>query len=131
MSNFGLPQHYRFQVHNGAQASVTWQLRARRSRMTSTGGINYATSVSTLATTGTVATDAYDTSDTQDNSTDQWLGGAFEIKVSATQGSPTGDISVYFQPSVDGSQWPSNGGGFVIASVPISGTATEYETFEL
>ena len=101
-----LQRNYRFVFKNELNDSIEVNgltLKARRWKFGTDGALTYEGSEALLYNLPTQLVDnAFIATTGQDNSTDQFLGGAFEIQCVATGASTTGDLVCFYETSTDG-----------------------------
>lgn len=127
---------YRFTIYNAtgqtlAANAVT--IKPRRWKYGTDGSITDEASgvADTLAQTATLANATYKTGTTQDNLTNKYIGGFFEITITAPASS-AGDVIIYCERSVDGgTTWPDNGRGEWVATINFTAAATKRDVVEL
>lgn len=127
---------YRFTIYNAtgqtlAANAVT--IKPRRWKYGTDGSLtDEATATAdTLAQTATLANVTYKTGTTQVNTTDKYIGGQFEITVTAPASS-VGTVKVYCERSVDaGTTWPDSGLGVWIATFSFTAAGTKRDVVEI
>ena len=130
-----LPKTYRFQIMNEtgqtlADGAVT--IKAVRYKFTSGGAVSYEGSEGTaFSTAGTTADDAYLNGTTQDNSANLYVGGHFELTVTAPA-SAAGNVTCFLQRSMDGgTTFDGDGLGEIVAAINFTTSGTKVKTFEV
>lgn len=127
---------YRFTLHNAcgqtlAANAVT--VKPRRWKYGTDGSLTDEASgtADVLAQTATVANAAYKVGTTQDNTTNKYIGGFFEITVTAPT-SAAGNVTLRIERSVDGgTTWPDNGQGVEVKTFTFTAAGTKRDTVEL
>lgn len=131
-----LGQTYRFTILNStgqtlAANAVT--IKPRRWKYASDGSLTDEASgaADVLAQAATLANAAYKNGTAQDNTVNKYIGGFFEISITAPASS-AGNITVWRQNSVDGgTTWPTDGLGEPCAQVRFTAAGTKVTTIEL
>jgi hypothetical protein len=127
---------YRFTIQNTtgqtlAANAVT--IKPRRWKYGTDGSLTDESSgtADVLSQTATVANAAFKTGTTQDNTTAKYIGGFFEITVTAPA-SANGNVNIYAERSVDGgTTWPDNGSGEWVKTFSFTTSGTKRDTIEL
>lgn len=129
---------YRFTVYNAtgqtlAANAVT--IKPRRWKYGTDGSLTDEASgtADMLAQTATLLSAAYKTGTTQDNTTtpNKYIGGIFEIKVTAPVSS-NGNVTIFLERSVDGgTTWPDNGRGGIVKTLTFIAAGTQYYVLEI
>lgn len=127
---------YRFTLYNAcgqtlAANAVT--VKPRRWKYGTDGSLTDEASGTgdVLAQTATLANAAYKVGTTQDNTTNKYIGGFFEITVTAPT-SAVGNITIFCERSVDGgTTWPDNGQGVRVKTFNFTTSGTKRDTVEL
>lgn len=122
---------YRFQAKNETGVSVDVTVKGRRYKFASDGSLSFDAE-STEASAAGIANGAVGNGATRDNSSDKWLGGKFVAAAVAASGSPSGNVTIYFQRSTDGgTTWPDDEEGVQVATIPFTATGTKRHDFSL
>ena len=127
---------YRFTAYNGtgqtlAIGAIT--VKPRRWKYGTDGSLtDEATGAAdVLAQSATLANGAYKTGTTIDNTTNKYIGGFWEITVTAPT-SASGTVKIYCERSVDGgTTWPDNGSGAWIKSFAFTAAGTKRDVVEI
>lgn len=127
---------YRFTIYNAlgqtlAANAVT--ILQRRWKFATDGSITDEASgtADILSQTSAVANTVYKAGVTQDNTGNKYIGGIFEIKVTAPASS-NGTVDIYLEKSVDGgTTWPSNGAGIGVKQFRFATAGTKYDVIEV
>ena len=127
---------YRFTIYNStgqtlAANAVT--IKPRRWKYGTDGSLTDEASgtAEILAQTATVVNAAYKVGTTQVNTTDKYIGGFFEITVTAPASS-NGDVTVYCERSVDaGTTFPDNGQGVWVKGFNFTTSGTKRDVIEV
>lgn len=127
-----LSRQYRFMVQNtvGVTASGIF-INGLRKKFDSTGSLYLESTPISMVSGLSIANNTYASGNTIDNSSDKYLGGDFEVVGVFNTGSPSGDLVVYFNRSVDGNNFDDNGLGDVVSVLTVIGTGTKRVTFEI
>jgi hypothetical protein len=130
----GLPLTYRFKVLNGCGQTIAINsifLYARRTKVGSDGFLSFESSEATLLSSGsTLSSGSYLAGTTQDNSSNKYLGGDFSFVVTAPA-SASGDVTLYFERSTDGTNFDDAGLGDVVAILNFTTSGTKRISFSL
>lgn len=127
---------YRFVAYNAcsqALAANAITIKPRRWKFGTDGLLTDEASgtADMLGQTGTLANVTYKLGATQDNTTNKYIGGFFEISVTAPA-SANGDISIYCERSIDGgTTWPDNGLGEWVKTFNFTAAGTKSDVVEL
>lgn len=131
-----LGQTYRFTAYNGTGQTLAANaitIKPRRWKYGTDGSLTDEASgtADVLAQTATLANTSYKTGNTQDNTTLKYIGGFFEITITAPTSS-NGDVIIYRENSVDGgTTWPDNGGGEWLMTKNFTAAGTKRDTVEI
>jgi hypothetical protein len=114
-----LPVDWRIHTENTSGITLTdLEIKVRFWKFDSvTGQISFSAEA-TLMDEATVADNDIDsgTAQSNDDSTSQWLGFFGRIRCNGSTGTVDGVVSVWLQPSNDGTNWPANTEGFLVAA---------------
>jgi len=122
----GLAKHYRFQVFNETGETLTTSdLRIIRKKL-SNGQYSFESALAEVLSTGgdSVSNNGYGNGTAQNNDSDGYLGLDGEFEGNVGSGTPSGVVSLIYQVSPDGTNWPDNGEGWVVAVLEFSATGT-------
>lgn len=130
-----LARNYRFAAKNDLGQTIAIagiEIKARRFRIGSDNRIEWEASEATVfSNAGTLADNTFLGEDAQNNSSDDWLGGDFEITVIGPT-SASGDVVIYYQTSTDeGTTWPDDEQGVVVAVFVFSTAETQRRQFRI
>ena len=131
-----LARNWRFGIQNdigvalGAAGAV---IKARRWKGSSDGTVAFEASEAVIySNAASIGSGSYQPEDNVDNSADEYEGGAFELTITIGTGTPTGDITVYYEVSTDaGGTWPDANEGSPVCVLNITATGTFVKTFQL
>lgn len=129
-----LALNYRFSAQNSTGQTLainTVYVKARRWNFSSTGAVVYESGETTICNiANTIPNNGLGSGAVVANSGDLFIGGDFQVKVTASLNS-NGNVTIYYEPSTDGgSTFPSSGLGIPVAvlNFPASGTKITYFT---
>lgn len=130
-----LPPNYRFTVKNETGqtlANNSCRVDAKRYNFNSTGALNYESSETNVyLNSGTISNGAYNSGSSVDNTSDKYIGGIFEITVTAPA-SANGNVILYLDRSTDaGSSYDDNGLGDIVAVFNFTASGTQKKTISL
>jgi hypothetical protein len=130
-----LARNYRFTVRNETGqtlAANAVKVQARRWKFASDGALSYEANETEVLNNGsTIATAAYASSSAVDNSADLFIGGDFELEVTAPASS-NGDVILYYEPATDGgTQFATNGLGAIVAVLNFITSGTKFKHFSI
>lgn len=127
---------YRFTAYNATGQTIAANaitIKPRRWKYGTDGSLTDEASgtADVLAQSATLANASYKTGTTQDNTALKYIGGQFEITVTAPASS-NGKVEIYCERSVDGgTTWPDNGRGEWVATFNFTTSGTKRDVVEL
>jgi hypothetical protein len=130
-----LARNYRFTVLNQTGQTVAAnavKIQARRHKFSTDGALEYEGSEAEVFNNGsTIANGAYSSGAALNNSSTLFLGGDFEVEVTAPA-SVDGNVTIYYEPATDGgTQFASNGLGIMVAVLTFTASGTKHKHFRL
>lgn len=123
----GLAKHYRFQVYNNTGATVaTSDLEVVRKKIAA-GAWSYESSAAEILGSGgdTITDGTFGDGTAQNNDSDGWIGLDARWYVTISSGSPSGEVTLVYLVSEDGTDWPDDGQGYTIAALRFTATGTQ------
>jgi len=122
-----LAKHYRFQVRNETGATVaTSDFEVIRKKIAA-GAWSYEASAAEILGSGgdTITDGSYGDGTAQNNDSDGYIGLDGRFYVTISSGSPSGNVSLIYLVSEDGTDWPDDGNGYVMGSLEFIATGTQ------
>ena len=107
-----LGKTFRFGIHNETGQEIDADECTIKANFWDIDGA-FSGEVTVFSNDAAIGSGAYIAYDTYDNSTNQYVGGTFELEVTYNNGdTPDGNVEVYIEYSTDGgTSWPDQGGG--------------------